>query len=81
MPAWRAPYCTIRHNCGIQHLNGVAPGWQVVVDEHPDGSSEAYVLEGLWTRSVSRHPTVKKARAWAEAEAQRLRILKAEGRA
>ncbi len=74
MPTWSKPYC------GIQHLDGVAPGWQVSVEEGP-GWSEAYVLHRTRTVSISRHPTIKKARAWAEAEAQRLRILKAEGRA
>ncbi len=74
MPTWSKPYC------GIQHLDGLVPGWQASVEEHP-GWSGAYVLHRTRTASISRHPTVKKARAWAEAEAQRLRILKAEGRA
>ncbi len=77
MPAWTKPY--LPYLGSIEHLGDVRHGWRVVV-ERQTGYVEAYVVHGTRTVSISRHPTIKKARAWAEAEAQRLRI-KAEGRA
>ncbi len=69
MPTWTKPYC------GIQHLDDVMRSWQASVEEHP-GWSGAYVLHRTRTVSVSRHPAIEKARAWAEAEARRLLILR-----
>lgn len=68
MSGWSKPY----H--GVQHLDGVKPGWQVTVEDHFSWA-EVYVLQGLHSVSESQHATAATARVWGEEQAKRLGVL------